>query len=95
MAAELRGGSWVAMVGLHPPAEEAAVRAAASPIWIEITRLEPVRTVRHGKPGYRALSLRGEPMHMVALSGMLRRAGPGESCAFLIEHEHGQAVRSG
>jgi hypothetical protein len=93
VGAAFRDGSWAATMGLRPEAEEAAVRAAAAPVPVEVTRLEPVRTVLHREPGYRALSLQGEPMHLVALSGTLRRPGPGEDCDFLIEHAPGQAVR--
>jgi hypothetical protein len=93
VGAKLRGASWVATVGLRPAADEAAVRAAAAPVPVEITWLEPVRTVRHREPGYRALSLRGEPMHLAPLSGTLRRPRPGDDCDFLIEHTPGQTVR--
>lgn len=93
VGAEFRGGGWVAMVGLRPAADQAAVRAAAAPVPVEITWLEPVRTVRHREPGYRALSLRGAWMHLAPLPGMLRRPRPGDDCDFLIEHAPGQTVR--
>lgn len=93
VGAEFRRGCWVATLGLRPAADEAAVQAAAAPVQVEITRLEPVRTVRHREPGYRALSLRGQPMHLAALSGTLRRPRPGDDCDFLIEHAPGQTVR--
>jgi hypothetical protein len=93
VGAQFRDGSWVATMGLRPAADEAAVRAAAAPVPVEITRMEPVRTVRHREPGYRALSVRGEPMHLAALAGTLRRPRAGDDCDFLIEHTPGHAVR--
>ena len=95
-SAELRDGGWIAEIAVRPDADEAAIRAAAAPIAAKFTQVGPVRTERYESPAngseraFRALTLRGQMMHLAALQGTLRRASIGDNCDFLVE---GSAVR--
>ncbi len=85
-----RDGDRVATIRLRPDADEAAIRAAADPIPVEIERVDAVRTVRSQRPAtdrepaHRALTLVGAPMRLAALRGTLRRAAANDNCDVLV-----------
>jgi hypothetical protein len=90
---ERRNDRWVAKVRVRPEADPAAIRAAATPILVEVDRLEPAEPVRtiqthrsatETEPAHRALSLVGVAMPLAALCGRLRRASAADDCDFLV-----------
>jgi len=80
----------VAAIRLRPDADEAAIRAAADPIPVEIEHVDAVRTVRSQRPAtdrepaHRALTLVGAPMRLAARRGTLRRTAPTDDCDVLV-----------
>jgi hypothetical protein len=80
----------VAAIRLRPDADDAAIRAAADPIPVEIEQVDAVRTVRSQRPAtdrepaHRALTIVGAPMRLAAKRGTLRRAAPTDDCDVFV-----------
>ncbi len=84
------GGALVARVAVRPDADEAAVRAAASPLAVELIRAPAISTVRERRPAgdreaaHETLTLTGVAMRLARLDGDLHRATAGQDCDFLV-----------
>lgn len=87
---EERDGRLIARVAARPDAEESAVRAAASPLLVELSRVPAISTVREWRPAtarspaHEVLALTGVAIRGARLDGVLRRALPGDACDFLV-----------
>jgi hypothetical protein len=79
-----------------PTADEAAIREVAEPVALLVTHVEPIPTkllhepADHRGPSRRVLTISGPgAMRATRLEGILRRAGPGDDCDFLVEGRRG------
>ena len=87
---EDRGGQLVARVAVRPEADERAVRDAAAPLPVEISKVPGITTVREWRPAtdrdpaHELLTLRGVSMALARVDGTLLRAAPGDDCDFLV-----------
>lgn len=83
-------GALVGDITLRPDADEVAIREAAAPVELEVSRIGPVTTVRldepatDQEPAKRVLTIRGAPMHLARLRGTLRRALPEDDCDVIV-----------
>ena len=99
LSAERRDGGWIANIDVRPEADDITIRAAAAPIPVKFARVGPVTTERYLRPAsgpdppFRALTLRGTFMQIVALGGTLRRAGAEDECDFLVDGGFGHVTR--
>jgi hypothetical protein len=88
---EERNGQLVAQVTVRRDANDDLVRAAASPLEVELTRAPiSTSTVRQWhpatarEPAHETLTLTGVAMLLARLDGVLRRAAPEDKCDFLV-----------
>lgn len=83
-------GQLVARVAARPEADEEAVRTAASPLLVELSRVPAISTAREWhqatdrEPLRETLTLTGVAIRAARLDGLLRRATPGDDCDFLV-----------
>ncbi|MHB1554924.1 MAG: hypothetical protein ACYCSX_14745 [Acidimicrobiales bacterium] len=89
-------GMLVGTIALRPTADEAAIREVAEPVALQVTHVEPIATKRlhepadHLGPARRVLTISGPgAMRAARLEGILRRAGPGDDCDFLVKGRRG------
>lgn len=84
------GGQLVARVAVRPDADEGRVRAAASPLAVELSRVPAIGTVREWRPAtdrepaHETLTVTGVAMRLARVDGVLHRAAAGEDCDFLV-----------
>ena len=91
-------GTLVADISLRPGADEAAIRKAADPVQLNVSRVGAVTTTRfeepatEREPAKRVLAVRGAAMHLALLRGTLRRSLPEENCDIVVE-SHASRIR--
>lgn len=91
-------GTLVADIALRPDADETAIKKAADPVQLNVSRVGSVTTARfeepasEREPARRVLTVQGAAMHLALLRGTLRRPFPEENCDVVVE-SHASRIR--